>query len=297
MIKTIYNTDDNIPASEWVRQEIKDRKDTEIKPHLSSALIVSDKDNQKLVKNSMGSICVLSNSVYKNSKGVSLLSSIQTQGNANISISIISSNFVKATTLFTARKCIKDNWINCKDEYLKPKENNMTTKWKQFEYDSIVYSLFNTASQQSSLRQIDYKGKKWDIKNEFFWLSKNEIAKLAYDNDYDALCSDAAASKERFVYNKLYRELIYDKLSQDARQVLDTATRLLRISIKERKQMSIAHPEYHLDSFDAGYAQLKLVWKEHFKEEFDAFRKLYKDFEDRLRPLVYELGFLKGAQS
>jgi len=41
------------------------------------------------------------------------------------------------------------------------------------------------------------------------------------------------------------------------------------------------------------YAQLKLSWKEYFKEEFEAFRKLYKALEDRMRPLVYELGFLK----
>lgn len=31
-----------------------------------------------------------------------------------------------------------------------------------------------------------------------------------------------------------------------------------------------------------------------FKNKFDSFRKLYKQFEDRMRPLVYELGFLLG---
>jgi hypothetical protein len=48
-----------------------------------------------------------------------------------------------------------------------------------------------------------------------------------------------------------------------------------------------------LNSWDAGYAQLKLVWKEYFQEEFKEFRQLYKNLEDRMRPLVYELGFLK----
>jgi hypothetical protein len=48
----------------------------------------------------------------------------------------------------------------------------------------------------------------------------------------------------------------------------------------------------HLNSWDAGYAQLKLVWKEYFAEEFKEFRQLYKTLEDRMRPLVYELGFL-----
>ena len=60
-----------------------------------------------------------------------------------------------------------------------------------------------------------------------------------------------------------------------------------------RKVMSEEHPEYHLNSFDAGYAQLKLVWKQVFKDDFNAFRTAYKEFEDRMRPMVYELGFLR----
>ena len=32
--------------------------------------------------------------------------------------------------------------------------------------------------------------------------------------------------------------------------------------------------------------------KEYFTEEFKEFRQLYKNLEDRMRPLVYELGFL-----
>jgi hypothetical protein len=38
---------------------------------------------------------------------------------------------------------------------------------------------------------------------------------------------------------------------------------------------------------------MKLVWKEYFKEDFDQFRLEYKKLEERMRPLVYELGFLK----
>jgi hypothetical protein len=47
-----------------------------------------------------------------------------------------------------------------------------------------------------------------------------------------------------------------------------------------------------LKSWDAGYAQLKLLWKQYYAEDFKEFRELYKNLEDRMRPLVYELGFL-----
>jgi len=97
----------------------------------------------------------------------------------------------------------------------------------------------------------------------------------------------------RYVYKLLFEEKIFEKLSEDAKEVLNIASNLLRKSINERKLLSESHPEYHLNCFDCGYAQLKLVWKEYFKEEFKMFRDKYKQFENRMIPLVYELGFLR----
>jgi hypothetical protein len=48
----------------------------------------------------------------------------------------------------------------------------------------------------------------------------------------------------------------------------------------------------HLNSWDAGYAQLKLLWKEYYPEQFKEFRDKYKVLEEKMRPMVYELGFL-----
>jgi hypothetical protein len=124
-------------------------------------------------------------------------------------------------------------------------------------------------------------------------MSKDDMLKLAEQHHYDALYKDARTSDERFVYSLLFTVNIYDKLSSDAREVLDMASQLVIKSFEMRKLVSENHPEYHLDSWDAGYAQLKLVWKDYFKDEFKAFRDKYKELEDRLRPLVYELGFLR----
>ena len=116
---------------------------------------------------------------------------------------------------------------------------------------------------------------------------------MANDNGYDELYRDARNGSNRYVYVKLFGEGVYDLLSDDAKEVLDMATELVKKSISMRQAMSDTNPEYHLNSWDAGYAQLKLVWKQYFKDDFDAFRKAYTRLEDRMRPLVYELGFLK----
>lgn len=285
--KEIYSVDGALAASEWVRQEIKGKKTFDA-PQISSACVVKQKGYGSAVNNNMGYILNKSNTVYENGTGVALVSSVYVNGHG---VSLVPENFHKVTALFVARRSVVGNWINDKDEYLAPNEQHPA--WEQFVTDSLVYSLFNNSSQQSGLRKVDYKGKKWDIKNEFFWFSSKEIAELADEASYDNLYKDAKTASERFVYKKLFEEGIYEKLSPDAKAVLDAATELLKKSIKMRAMLAESHPEYHLDSFDAGYAQLKLVWKEYFKDEFGAFRKLYKSFEDRLRPLVYELGFLK----
>jgi hypothetical protein len=282
--KTIYNTDDKKSLTEYYDEKY----DIIDYPKLSSFNNVKECDGGfGMDINSFGVIVSPGNNIQENDKGVRLLTGGNISNHGKVFVG--KSDFLKKLLLFTVRKSIKFNWINQKDEYLAPNEEH--EQFEQFKYDSLVYSLFHIHSFQSSLRQVEYKDKLWDIKNEFFWMSKDRMKELADENGYDNLYNDARTSSDRHVYNLLFgEERIYDKLSDDARVVLDKATELVEQSLQMRQVMS--NDENHLDSWDAGYAQLKLVWKEYFPVEFDEFRQLYKNMEDRMRPLVYELGFL-----
>ena len=282
--KTLYNCD----GVDKANVIFKDKEKNDILLPPIKSFITIDRNKEKLgCSNAIGYINNHSNNLMQ--QQVVFLASSVISANGNKAIT--PDKFHQSVNLFAARKIVYQDLINDKDEYLAPNEYH--PQYEQFTYDSIVYSLFNNSSQQSSLRQVDYKDKKWDIKNEFFWMSKNEMQTLANDNSYDELYKDARTSDERFVHKKLFQEGIYDKLSPDAKEVLDIATELVKKSIQMRMLLSENHPEYHLDSWDAGYAQLKLVWKEYFKGEFTEFRNKYKELEDRIRPLVYELGFLR----
>ncbi|MDA9016387.1 hypothetical protein N9H63_00145 [bacterium] len=284
--KTIYNIDNGVTASEWVRKEVKGKKSDRDLPKLSSALEVKQKGYSKLCEGAFGYFFNAGNNCYYNGTNIALFSSAFSNKSG---LSVIPENLHKVVAMFSARKLITTTWLNQKDEYSAPNENHI--EYQQFIYDSFVYSLFNSSSQQSSLRQVEYKDKMWDIKNEFFWMSKDRMKELADENGYDNLYNDARTSSDRHVYNLLFgEERIYDKLSDDAKAVLDKATELVEQSMTLRQVM--ADDYNHLDSWDAGYAQLKLVWKEYFEEDFKEFRQLYKTLEDRMRPLVYELGFL-----
>lgn len=189
--------------------------------------------------------------------------------------------------MFSARKLIPNNWINDKDEFLAP--NLKHYLWQEYLNDSYIFSIFNVSGNQSSLRKIEYKNQLWNIKNEFFFISKNDIMALANENNFDFTYNDARVSDERFVYKKL-QEI---ELSKEAQDVLNKAIELTKKSFKYREMFNQEHPEYQIMNWDCGWYQIKAVLKEYFADDLKEFQELYKILADKMRPMVYELGFLK----
>lgn len=284
--KDIYNTDGECVMPFWVKS---DEKATLDYPPLSSGIQMCKREGIGWDQNALGTLCSFSNNVYKNAQNVCLFSGLGNIGNGGTYL-IYSSNFTRCTSAFTARKLIENTWINHFDEYLAPDTAN--PKYRQFEVDSIVYSLFNSKSQQSSLRNIEYKGKKWDIPNQFFWMSHDEIANLANDAGLEETYNQASvAPKETFVYEQL--KSVYADLSDESRAVIEKASELVRKTMKLRRIFDDEHPEYQIMNWDCGWYQIKALLKQYLPDELSEFRELYRKLGDRMRPLVYELGFLK----
>jgi hypothetical protein len=281
--KEIYNLDNGFPANKWVREKIKKIKTNSNLPQMKSSLVVynGNKNDGAYIENSLGYFLNASNCVDKNSQQVGMWSVGFYNGHG---VSVTEENFKECVSLFAARKVIKKNWVNSKDEYVKPNIDNPI--FKNFVADSVIISLFHIHAYQTSLRSIDTT-----IKNNFFWMSKNEITELANQNNYTELYNDARTDSDRYVHTLLFgEEGIYNQLSDEAKDVLDSATNLVRLSFGMRR--NFADDTNQLNSWDAGYAQLKLLWQEYYPEEFKEFRDKYKVLEDKMRPMVYELGFL-----
>ena len=284
--KVVYNIDGQKTASLWVKEDVKKNK-TEDAPQMTSGINYKpNKDGCRgnHVKNAIGFYYNNSNNVDKNAQNVGMFTSCFSSGTG---CSILPINFDKCTALFSARKLIEKNWVNSKDEYLAPNEEH--EKYQEFVNDSIVYSLFHSASNQSSLRQVEYKDKLWDIKNEFFFMSKNDIMQLANDYGFDFTFNDANVSNERYVYTKLQGI----ELSQEAKAVLNMAIDLVNASFKYREMFDEEHPEYQIMNWDCGWYQIKGMLKEYMPNALKEFNELFKALGDKMRPMVYELGFLK----
>jgi len=283
--KTVYNLDGKMTARESVRKPKGDRKAAPVKSALNlytGGGATKAVDTQPI--DSVGYIRANCNDVHNSGQGVFLVSTPYWKG---LGWHITAENFRSSVAIFSARRLTLGNWMNWQDEYSSPNETHL--EYEQWNTDSIVYSLFNTKSNQSSLRDVEYKDQTWQIKNEWFWMSRQENVDLVNEHHNDSVYNDARTDEDRFVY-KEFQGLT---LSPDAQVVLDKAIELVRKTFEFREIANDEHPEWHIQTWDAGWYQMKKMLKAYMPAELKEFQVLYRALEDRLRDGVYEFGFLR----
>lgn len=278
--KEMYNVDNLVGCNKWFREK---NNNPIIRPTFKNAITISDSKN-KSDKNAIGYFYAHGNNIFQSPQRTGIFSS-PFQGNQGTNI--FESNFDKCMTSFAARLICDKDAYNQFDEFMAPNVND--PHWQEFVNDSIVYSLFNGKSQQSSLRQVSYHNKLWDIKNEFFWCNPKDVAEWANDCNNDEVYNDANTMPESFVYKKLQTIT----LSAEAQAVLDKANELLKKSMKYRKLFNDEHPEVQIQNADAGFYQLKQMLKEYMPDELKEFKELYKKLAEKMKPAIYEFGFLR----
>ena len=171
--KVLYNLDRETTASDWSKEPINGIKTYDC-PQMTSGVKIRQEGKTmsgRMADGALGSFSKSANNISENSRGTALF----TSGSASrYDFPVMPSNFERCTALFAARSLIQSNWINDNDEYMKP--NDFDAEYDEFVADSVVYSLFDSKSHQTSLKNITYKGKQWDIPNHWFWLPKEMIA-------------------------------------------------------------------------------------------------------------------------
>lgn len=277
--KQIYDTDNCKTLTDYAKFGFSKNK---IKmPYLKSSLNWTNEE--KLVPdNFIGWYFSHSNDVFQGQQMIGILNSYSNQG-----WSITPENYERCCAAFSARRLIKCEYYNDKDQYLFP--NIYHPKYNEFIKDSLVFSLFNTKSNTASLRNIKCNNNLYNIKNEFFWMSKSEIESLANEYNNDDCYSDVHTSEDRFVFKKL-QEI---NLTPEAQAVLDKACEIVRKTFKYREMFNEEHPEVQINNWDCGFYQIKLLCKEFAPDLLKEFKEVYNKLADKMRPMVYQLGFLK----
>ena len=284
--KALYNLDDKQNINEWVREPIKGLK-TFDEPNMMSAIKVRDSNSityGKNIQNHFGYYVSAGINVCCNSQNVGIFSSAFGIGHG---CGINKDNFDRCCTAFAARRLIECSWINNQDMYAIPNESH--PEYKQFVDDALIYSLFESKSQQSSLRNIEYKGKTWNIVNQFTFCSMKDIAEWSDEVGLDETYNEASSMKDSYMMERLKTA----NLSDEAKAVLEMARDLVKKSMKLRQMFDDEHPEYQIKRADASRYQIKGMLKEYMPEELKTFRETFKKLADKMRLAVYTLGFLR----
>ena len=82
-------------------------------------------------------------------------------------------------------------------------------------------------------------------------------------------------------------------MSTEAKAVLDKAKELVIKTFEYREMFYQQYPEYQILNWDCGWYQIKGLLKEYFPDDLVEFGELFKKLSNKMRPCVYELGFLK----
>lgn len=207
-------------------------------------------------------------------KQTALLSSVFSAGNG---FYVTPENLWKVGLIFTVRQIIQHSWINHNDQFLQPTEE-LT---EEFKTDCLIFMLFHGKNLTASADNLEWNDKKWSIVNHFIPFTEQEVD-----------------SPDRFESDFMAQYLSDKELSFEAQAVMNEGRELWKAYFQHTDSHSVRE-EFKLNRADVGWYQVRNAIKarnssgDFIPVSFSKFEEAYKELSNKLRPMVYELGFLK----
>jgi hypothetical protein len=188
-------------------------------------------------------------------------------------------NLWQSAVVFAVRRLIKQTWLNDRDQFLQ----STAPLTNEFKSDCLLWMLFSGSNLTASADKLEWNGKNWSIVNHFIPFTEEEVG-----------------ANGRFESDFMVKYLADKKLSPDAKAVLSTGKTLWQAYFKDiDKDGRTVRDELKLNRPDVGWYQIRNALKKRNESgdvapvDFSAFEDAYKLLGDKLRPQVYELGFLR----
>ena len=197
--------------------------------------------------------------------------------NGGHGIYVTQENLWKTAIVFTVRKIVSHTWLNDRDQFLQP---NCELP-DDFKNDCLVWMLFNGSNLTASANDLEWNGKKWSIVNHFIPFTEEEVG-----------------ASERFESDFMVQYMQGKAFSAEAHAVLDEGRKIWSAYFKQTFNHKIRE-ELKLNRPDVGWYQIRQALKAQNESgnsvpvSFAAFESAYKTLSEKLRPQVYQYGFLK----
>lgn len=287
--KVVYNLDEERTCMEWAKDELKPELNVFAEHTISSGCKVSNKKKVSWELGSLGYFFYRGNNIYHNENEVGVMCIPYGDGSGH---SITKDNLDKTMAIFCARRCFSRygaNWVNDKDEYCIPDVES--SAYKTLVENSIVYGLFNGSSHMTSLIIDDGRPGGYQVPNEFYHISL-EDTKEAFDR-HGVEMVGPGEFKDRYYLGRLNRALETGLVFKEGIELLEYYREIWDKTIPLRPEFNEKEPFYQVMHWDCGFYQLKWVIKDYYPEEFTQLQLMYRQYEDKLRPLIHDAGFLR----
>lgn len=196
-------------------------------------------------------------------------------------------NFTRAAMTFSIRRSVQEDiaakkllWVRDKDIFTRPPEDLLTP---EFIADCVVYSLFDRQSNQTSLRDYEYKDKTYRVTNEFFPFSTASVLELAQEHHNRTVEADITGDSQRYVYQWLQEHS--SDLSAEAQAVLNLAWQLIEASFAKREMFAQLKPRYQVESWDAGWKQINAMIFGRDRIDDELYDEHYDEWKETVRAL------------
>lgn len=218
--KKIVSLNKSMLLNNWIKRY----RNVNTMPPLSSAIKVKnfgDDIRDKVASGFLFSLMSCGNDIQKQNL-TAILSSPQASAG---SMSITVDNFEKAIIIFAVRRATKTNWLNSSEQFKRPDKEKECLEDKEFLMDCLIYSLFSNSNQGASIRNVEYKGVIYNIKNNLFPLLISEVKTFNIKSKIilDTIKNDT----DRFV--ALYLNKNRDYISSEANSLLCECKELYRL--------------------------------------------------------------------
>ena len=269
----------NLPNKSFLNVWMKNLKmNNELALPLSNAISISKNPRKKMSCDNMRGFLFAGNNDLQNaSTGTLLTSSIYTGRNGGGTY-LNEDNLRQAAIVFSVRRLIKPTRINDRDQFLQP---NCELS-NEFKTDCLIWMLFNGSNLTASANDLERNDRKWSIVNHFIPFTETEV--------------DAP---ERFESDFMVQYMNDKTFSPEAQMVLDEGKKLWKAYFAHTDTHTV-RDEYKLNRADVGRYQIRNALKKRNESwdfppvSFTAFEESYKALSDKLRPQVFEYGFLRN---
>jgi hypothetical protein len=258
---------------------------TEIFPPMGSAISVKSKNTDvrdRIAKDFLASLMCKGNDV-QNYNNVALLSAPYVSAGA---LSVTPENFNKAMIVHAVRKNIRKNWVNDRDQFMQPNKNPSIG----FVRRCTVWNLFSDSNQTSSLRNIQYKGKTYQIVNHFFPFKVSDVRKWKI-SDSEIQHSLEIDSEDRYIAKWLQEQ----KLDAISDKALKIARDIYKTFFGKFKDLPTS--KYKIEHWDAGWWQIQKCLKDAGLEEdkLEELEEIMKHLGKNIAGDALDLGMITSA--